>query len=217
LKSELLKYCKSDVDVLLKSCMRFRDMFMEETTVDPFERSLTIASACNLVFRKLFLKKNTIGIIPKNNYHPNDNQSVMAIKWLKWISESENINIRHKLNGGEVKIGKFKVDGLYHKTAYEFYGCYWHGCQTCMKDRYRMTANQFLTAQEAFEKTVARKHALTAKGYKVVEMWECQFKRMIEKSVDLKNFVKTTEIVEPLNPRNGAYFIKCYIFINVLL
>jgi len=53
---------------------------MEKTTVDPFERSLTIASACNIVFRKLFLKKNMIGIVPKHNYHPADNQYVLALK-----------------------------------------------------------------------------------------------------------------------------------------
>jgi len=125
---------------------------MAETTVDPFERSLTIASACNLVFRKLFLKKNTIGIVPSNNYHPVENQSIMALKWIKWVSKTENIDIRHKLNGGEAKIGSFKVDGLCKNTVYEFHGCYWHGCPTCMKDRYRLTANQFLT-QNRFQST----------------------------------------------------------------
>jgi len=188
--------------------MKFRDIFMAETTVDPFGRSLTIASACNLVFRKLFLKKNKIGIVPSNNYHPADNQSIMALKWIKWVSKTENINIRHKLNGGEVKIGSFKVDGLCDKTVYEFHGCYWHGCPTCMKDRYRLTATQFLTAKEAYEKTIERKEILTSKGFKVVEMWECHFKRMIEQNDELKNFVNMTEILAPLNPRNGTcYFL----------
>jgi len=188
----------------MKSCMKFRDMFIGETTVDPLERSLTIASACNLVFRKLFLKKDTIGIVPNNNYHPADNQSVIALQWIKWISKTQKINIRHKLNGGEVKIGSFKVDGLCDKTVYEFHGCYWHGCPTCMKDRYRLTANQFLTAKEAYEKTIERKQALLSKGYNVVEIWECEFKRMIEKNPELKLFILTTDIVAPLDPRNGS-------------
>uniref|UniRef100_A0A915L003 Uncharacterized protein n=1 Tax=Romanomermis culicivorax TaxID=13658 RepID=A0A915L003_ROMCU len=43
LQGELIKYCDSDIDILLKACMKFRDLFMAETTVDPFESSLTIA------------------------------------------------------------------------------------------------------------------------------------------------------------------------------
>jgi len=46
----------------------------------------------------------------------------MAIKWLQWLSE--NLEIRHYLNGGEVKIGPFKLDGLSGNTIYECYGCY---------------------------------------------------------------------------------------------
>jgi len=187
----------------MKSCLKFRDMFMEETTVDPFLKSLTIASACNIVFRKLFLKKDTIGIIPNNGYHPGDNQSAMALKWLKWICKTEKINIRHKLNGGEVKVGKYKVDGIDGKTIYEFHGCYWHGCPKCMKNRNHQTADKYLTAKEAYEKTVARKTALESKGYNVIDMWECQFKHQIQCNADLKKFVTEVEIVEPLNPRNG--------------
>uniref|UniRef100_A0A915I6T3 Uncharacterized protein n=1 Tax=Romanomermis culicivorax TaxID=13658 RepID=A0A915I6T3_ROMCU len=35
LQDELIKYCNIDVDILLKACMKFRDLFM--ATVDPFE------------------------------------------------------------------------------------------------------------------------------------------------------------------------------------
>jgi len=36
------------------------------------------------------------------------------------------LNLQHKLNGGEQKIGKFKVDGLCRRTVYEFNGCLWY-------------------------------------------------------------------------------------------
>jgi len=206
MKAELIKYCKSDVDVLMKSCLKFRDIFMEETTVDPFEKSLTIASACNIVFRKLFLKRDTIGIIPANGYHPSENQSVIALKWLKWLAKTEKIEIRHKLNGGEVKVCKFKVDGLCGKTIYEFYGCLWHGCPTCMKNRTHPTADRMLNATEAYEKTIEKRTILESNGYTVVEMWECKFKDMIKNDPDLKKFVQSTDIAAPLNPRDGDKF-----------
>lgn len=203
LKSELIKYCKSDVDVLMKSCLKFRDMFIEETTVDPFENSLTIASACNRVYRKLFLKRNTIGVIPVNNYHPCDNQSAVAIKWLKWVSETEKIDIRHKLNGGEIKIGNYKVDGQSGNTVYEFHGCYWHGCPMCMKKRTLLTADRILTAKEAYEKTMYKAASLNAMGYDVIEIWECEFKKMLMRDRDMKAFIDAIDIVQPLNPRDG--------------
>lgn len=103
--------------------MGFRDLFMEVTTVDPFERSLTIASACNLVYRKLFLKPNSIAIVPHNGYRAKNKQSAIGARWLQWMAKKRNINIRHAQNGLEVKIGPYKVDGIYGKTIYEFYGC----------------------------------------------------------------------------------------------
>ncbi len=63
-REELLGYCQSDVDILQNACMAFRKMMMKEQGVDPFPVSLTIASACNHIFRKNYLRENTIGIIP---------------------------------------------------------------------------------------------------------------------------------------------------------
>ena len=46
--------------------------------------------------------------------------------------------IQHARNGGEVEVTvlngkKFKLDGYCYgtNTAYEFYGCYYHGCPYC--------------------------------------------------------------------------------------
>ena len=69
-KTELLKYCRSDVDILRQACLKFRKMFIDitstdgKTGIDPFESCLTIASACNLVFRTKFLQDESIGSIP---------------------------------------------------------------------------------------------------------------------------------------------------------
>jgi hypothetical protein len=44
--------------------------------IDVFQESITIASACNKVMRKRFLKPDTIGLIPKGGYTSNIKQSI---------------------------------------------------------------------------------------------------------------------------------------------
>lgn len=121
-QQEIVKYCESDVEVLRKCCLKFRDTFIEATTVDPLCQAITIAGACNLVFRKRFLKPDTIAIIPHGGYQREENQSIIATKWLKWMAEKDNCHILHKYNGGEQSVGKYRVDGLCGTTIYEFYG-----------------------------------------------------------------------------------------------
>ena len=53
-QTEILRYCQSDVDILRRCCLEFRELFHSLTDVDPFAQCLTIASACNHVFRKTF-------------------------------------------------------------------------------------------------------------------------------------------------------------------
>ncbi|XP_070560096.1 uncharacterized protein [Ptychodera flava] len=61
LRQELEDYCKSDVDILRRSCLKFQDLFKQQNGVDPFKDSVTITSACNVVLRKNFIKKIPLG------------------------------------------------------------------------------------------------------------------------------------------------------------
>ena len=127
-KKEIIKYCRSDVDILRKCCMAFREMLREITDIDPFEKCLTIASACHEVYRTNFLKKDTIAVF-QHDRQLKMKQSNMAVKWLSYEMERNNIHIQHVRNGGEKRVGKYSLDGYceeYH-TAYEFQGCFWHG------------------------------------------------------------------------------------------
>lgn len=85
LRFELISYCKIDVDILRIACMRFRAILLENTKVDPFDGPVTIASTCMKVFRSMYLKPNTIALIPRNGYRRVDNQSIKALKWLYWM------------------------------------------------------------------------------------------------------------------------------------
>jgi len=98
------------------------------------------------------------------------------------VAETEKIRIRHKLNGGEVKIGWCKVDGLDEesKTVYEFQGCWWHGCPACMKKRSDSVLDKEQSAEEAFQAIINRRKFLEALGYTVVEKCECALKKELK-------------------------------------
>ena len=125
---EIIKYCRSDVDILRKCCMEFREMLREITDIDPFDNCLTIASTCHEVYRANFLKKDTIAVFQPDR-QLKMKQSNVAVKWLSYVMQKNNIHIEHVRNGGKKRVGKYSLDGYceeYH-TAYEFQGCFWHG------------------------------------------------------------------------------------------
>ena len=127
-KKEIVKYCRSDVDILRKCCMEFREMLRNETGIDPFEKCLTIASYCHEVYRTNYLKKDTIAVF-QHDRQLKMKQSNMAVKWLSYEMEKNDIHIQHVRNGGEKRVGKYSLDGYCEEnhTAYEFQGCFWHG------------------------------------------------------------------------------------------
>lgn len=120
---QLRDYCVNDVEVLLHAVLAFREKFMVMTTdedaapegVDPYANCMTLASACNLTFRQLFLRPGQIALIPSYGYNPKHKQSVEALQWLCYLSSSnpdQYGGIQHARNGGEVTItGVGKVDG----------------------------------------------------------------------------------------------------------
>ena len=120
-------------------CNKFRNLFIDITNIDPF-KSVTIASACNKYLRTYRLKENTIGIIPNGGYNNPRLYSKAGIYWLEYLMKKEKIYITHAQNNGERKIhinGKtYYVDGYCDKTntIYEFFGCYYHGCNKCFVD-----------------------------------------------------------------------------------
>ena len=133
-RQEILKYCRSDVDILAECCKLYREMFMQvtdttndDTGLDPFD-SATIAAYCMQVYRTKFLKKDTIALLPQHQ-ELKRKQSHEALQWLSYTAEKEGIRIQHHRNGGEKRVGRYSLDGYCEEThtAYEYQGCYWHG------------------------------------------------------------------------------------------
>ena len=134
-RHEILKYCRSDVDILAKCCILYREMLKEVTAmgdgemgIDPFDKATTIAGYCMQVYRTKFLEKDTIALLPQHQQLKRK-QSHEALQWLSYTAEKEEIRIQHARNGGEKRVGNYYLDGYCEEThtAYEYQGCYWHG------------------------------------------------------------------------------------------
>ena len=148
-KKEFEDYCWSDERLLAEWCMLFRNCCIEstkkdsnDTGIDTFLNNVTIESFCNLLYRRNFIPKDSIAIIPENGYHQEQKQSKKALLWMKYLSNNFNINMRHKgYVDGELKIEQFFVDGIdfENKTIFEFHGCWHHACTKCFSEK---TCNQ---------------------------------------------------------------------------
>ena len=87
---------------------------MEIGNVDVFTESLTIASACNKVLRKRFLRPDTIGLIPTGGYSCNVNQSKKALMWLVHRERTDRCKTSHGRNGRDFRLPELpslSVDG----------------------------------------------------------------------------------------------------------
>ena len=103
----------------------------------------------------------------------------MAVQWLTWESDRTGCAIRHQANGREKRIGKLPVDGwrAETRTAYQFHGCFWHGCPKCHTDPENINTRNRKMMAEVLAKTKTHT-AYLRRHVKVVEMWECEWKRV---------------------------------------
>lgn len=123
------------------------------------------------------------------------NQSKVALEWLYFEDLKLGCvsRVRQVRNGREVKVltsaEEYFVDGYdaETKTVCEFHGCYYHGCNNCFKNTQRKT------------------EMLRRAGYTVIEKWECAFNKDKKTDPQLQEFFKTSEFVEPLNPRDAFF------------
>ena len=116
----------------------------------------------------------------ENGFRPQQAQPYgqMAIQWLTRESDRTGCTIRHQGNGREKRIGKLPVDGwcAETRTAYQFHGCFWHGCPKCHTDPEETNPKNNKTMATLLADT--KKHTTYLRRHvKVVEMWECDWKR----------------------------------------
>ena len=126
----------------------------------------------------------------ENQFRPQKAQPFgqMAVQWLTWESAKSGCAIRHQDNGREKRIGKRRVDGwcAETRTAYQFHGCFWHGCPKCYDQNETNSVNGKTMAvllEDTKKNTAYLRHHV-----KVVEMWECEWKEVRNES-DVKTFL----------------------------
>jgi G:T-mismatch repair DNA endonuclease (very short patch repair protein) len=159
---------------------------------------------CQAIYRDQFLPENTIGVCAEQ---PSDNYSVKSIKWLKYVSQKDGINIRHACNGGEVTVGKYKVDGFCKETntIYQFHGCYFHGCKKCYNE---LTVNKVSRYNMKYlnTRTASIDDYLRSQGFNLETIWEHDFDRSKEmKAVTLDEY----DLVQPPKLREAFYGGRC--------
>ena len=203
-QKELVDYCKSDVRLLKQGCLTFKRLFETLTGFKPFEH-ITIASACNRDLRMKRMIPNSIASEPLRGWRNSINQSRVVLEWLTWCAQENNI--QHVGNAGEVRIPAIGfVDGYCHdtRTVYEFQGCFTHGCPTCYPNRHETHVRHFdRTMQDVYETTQQKIQRLKEQGYTVVQMWECEWNRLKDTSLDIRTFVTQLQFTAPLNPRDA--------------
>lgn len=207
---ELERYCVMDVSILRQACLKFRALLISTTEVDPF-KNVTIASTCMAVFKTKFLKDNTIGVMPPRGYRLTDRQSKKALQWLELMKIVNDANIQTALNGREVRIAHdIAVDGFdaKTKTVYEFYGCYWHQCRNCFPiQAHKDASDKNLKYSLRYDATIARSYRIKRLGYNLVEMWECEFDRLLKQSSRIEFYLNSIDGLndEALNPRDAFF------------
>jgi len=176
------------------------------------------------VAKKKFVK-SPIGLIPTHGYAGSDNHSKESLQWLyalEWEFEKKGkqVQIQHARSPkGEKVITyrykrkkesiNYKVDGYFEldgkKYVCEFNGCSWHGCPDCYPSDRENIMNNEKSLGQRFRDTKLKEKRLTEMGYHILTMWSCQFVKDCKNDEELKNFVSSLNIQDPLNVRD-AYF-----------
>ncbi|GFT14925.1 uncharacterized protein TNCV_3483701 [Trichonephila clavipes] len=204
-KNEMLKYCRSDVDILRRCCKIFREQFQSVTGVDPFTY-VTIASACMAVYRSGHIKPKTIAMIPVQGYCNSINFSRDSIRWLDFVAHTEGHRILHALNGtGEPKIAGYSVDGFCKETntVYQYQGCFYHGCEICYDGDliHPLTGTTMRSLRQKKEGVI---DTLRQRGYNIIQMLEHDFVHL-KKTENFQEFLLQHEVTDRLNPRDAFF------------
>jgi hypothetical protein len=102
-------------------------------------------------------------------------------EWLKSLN-NPNIIEQHSILLPNYKTRSVIVDGFDpdSNTVYEFYGDFWHG-NPKFYDSDKFNYINHKTFGELYQNTITRQAQLTASGYKVVVIWEHEYKVLCNK------------------------------------
>ena len=209
---EIHEYCKADVQLLKSGCIKFRNAFITDTGIDPFQ-SCTIAGACMNILRTSHLKPNSIARFPVNGYRSLRNYSNKSMEWITYCEKITGVSYRHAWSvGGEAKAW---ADAYYkyprHEYVMVFMGCHFHGCQTCF-DLSTMNTQLNKSMGDLYRETMRWIARVTNSGYMISVMWECEWENLVKENSEIKEHVESYSLSSPLTPREALYGGRCETF-----
>ena len=86
------------------------------------------------------------------------------------------------------------------------YSCFifFVGCLNCyVRDTINPVNGK--TMQQLHEDTLEKICYLKEQGFHVIEMWECELKKEMERDEDMKRYFEEHELVDPLQPRDAFF------------
>ncbi|CAH3184744.1 unnamed protein product [Porites lobata] len=129
-QQDMIDYCKSDVALLKAGCEAFQEEFEQQAGFNPMAKCITIASACNLYWRKHHLTPDTIAVEPLAGWRGAQvNQSLKALQWLYYqehLLPKEGASadrIRHELYQATLAKRTILLRAGY--TVLEMWECEW--------------------------------------------------------------------------------------------
>ena len=93
--------------------------------------------------------------------------------------------------GRQKKIDCFSVDGFcsHCNTVFEAMGCFYHFCP-CQEMRPSLTEEEIQRGSKKRELDALRRHYIQEKGFKVIEMWECEWWRQYKTTNSVKQQIR---------------------------
>ncbi|KAL9959950.1 hypothetical protein ACROYT_G033329 [Oculina patagonica] len=117
-------------------------------------------------------------------FYPNHQASKESLRWLDQEAKRRKIHIHHAMcgHGGERWVERAPVDGYdpISKTVFQYHGCHWHGCRKCYpQDRNKIIDRNDQTREDRFKATMKRTRLLRRAGYRVIEAWACEVRKIV--------------------------------------
>lgn len=216
LRVDLVEYCENDVNILKWACHEFRRRFLEIANCDPFLVASTIAKLALHVYRKKFLRPDTLLNVPEGGFRRCQMQSVVALRYMRLFELQHNTQVRTCMwsvgeacfpDGSERRMDGYVDRGPNKRPlAIEFLGCLWHGCPTCYPQRDTVLMGGF-TAEHLYDATMQRIYHLNKNcNYDVHLKWDCDFKKELRENVELNELYEDCchAVNRPLDPRRDA-------------
>ena len=124
-----------------------------------------------------------------------ESSTKMATEWLEWKAHEGGIFIRHQMNNTEKRIGerKIPVDGFHgpSQTVFQFHGCWWHGHICHLTKGKEMNEKRKRPMAELREETKETSKYIKDQGYHLVEIYECQWRRIKKTNSQVQQFLNS--------------------------